>query len=686
MKLILQAAFTIFLFCSSFFSNAQWQFLGCPEFGTPLDFDSDGDTLYVCASAGIFYSVDEAMTWHEIRLPDSTLSPNMIDVENGSLYLSTRGITNKINKLFRSYDLGATWVDISPEISQLQQPFTHILTKEDTLIIYMYDSIAISFNNGDSYVVDSFANYENLFFHQQALWATKYNGFYRSDDLGITWTSIYTEPDSLFLFQITSIEGALWKTATDFNLNTLRLSRSGDNGLTWLPVNSIPTDSLGFYSPYVIGDNEKLYVVDHTQSNRLYYSEDNGQTWQGKNIPEYSSEPLLNHNLLLYKNYRGIYVSTDGGDIFRSANNGFTAASVQGFAWDGQNVWVKANLTMFKENNNEWLPVENTYSVVSSTDGHLLGFVDNLPKRSSDGGATWTTIPPQAFDMDYYPNFRSFMVAGNILYVSASLDTWYSTDYGVTWNFENNRLAVVKYNEKYLASTYLFGGLLISDDGIQWQDITYDLDNAFNPNALGYNNGFIFTSTDAGLFRLSVFSEHWELLNGPIPNDPIHNFYQDVRVLEGYNGILIAGVYGFGVFISNDNGDTWQSANQGLDNFKILSSVMIGNDLYMGVEGGVWKRPLSDLIASTFPQPEKKLSVIISPAPAKDYFYISILNPAVRGDLFLSIYDSTGSLIKSSHFQNPLNNRIDVQEFPSGMYFLQYRIGEYHDIMKVVKQ
>jgi hypothetical protein len=64
---------------------------------------------------------------------------------------------------------------------------------------------------------------------------------------------------------------------------------------------------------------------------------------------------------------------------------------------------------------------------------------------------------------------------------------------------------------------------------------------------------------------------------------------------------LIAATYGGGVFLSTNNAATWTAINNGLSmsglNARALN--IKGTDLYSGTYGGVWKRPISDLLILT---------------------------------------------------------------------------------------
>ena len=61
--------------------HAQWEFVGSPESCEPVFFDSEGDTLLVLTTGGLFYSSDIGLSWLPIELPDSVYVFEEIQIE-----------------------------------------------------------------------------------------------------------------------------------------------------------------------------------------------------------------------------------------------------------------------------------------------------------------------------------------------------------------------------------------------------------------------------------------------------------------------------------------------------------------------------------------------------------------------------------------------------------------------------
>jgi len=271
------------------------------------------------------------------------------------------------------------------------------------------------------------------------------------------------------------------------------------------------------------------------------------------------------------------------------------------------------------------------------------------------------------------------------MYIVGGLGIWHSTDNGVNWDEQNESKNVIDFNDKYLASTKYFGDILISDDGVAWQDITFDLETGgiYDVSALHYHNGTVFAVLRDGLYRLPVFQKNWERLQWPVVN-PDDAFFPGIT-FESHNNILIAGVEGQGMFISGNNGNTWLGVNEGLEDLLVLSSTMIEGEIYIGVEGGIWKRPLSEFATVGTNENINDLNFSVSPVPAHDYININFGDIHEKETILFSLFDSKGTCIKTLEAEAYSNIQMDVRDVPSGIYFLQARINDRQGIIRFFK-
>jgi hypothetical protein len=77
----------------------------------------------------------------------------------------------------------------------------------------------------------------------------------------------------------------------------------------------------------------------------------------------------------------------------------------------------------------------------------------------------------------------------------------------------------------------------------------------------------------------SSFSQ-WSMTAGPYDN-------RSVNVMQFFHGRLYAGIEGGGVFVTQENGDSWYTIGKGLLNAHILSMAVSREKLYIGTQYGV---------------------------------------------------------------------------------------------------
>ncbi len=271
----------------------------------------------------------------------------------------------------------------------------------------------------------------------------------------------------------------------------------------------------------------------------------------------------------------GVFLSTNSGTSWTSVSTGLTNDTIRTLAVDGTDIFAGTLGGLFRSTNNgaSW-----TASGFADTGVGVLGvsgsdlFTDahlndtGGVSRSTDYGASWTVfttgIPNHA-----PTDVNCFAVSGANLFFGANGDgifrsidngsSWTAVDIGLTDSFVTT-LAVIGAN--------LFAGTM------RFQD---------------HSGNGVYRSTDNGT--------SWSTVNTGLTNLAIISL-----AVNGTN--LFAGTIGGGVFLSTNNGSSWTAVNSGLSNDSIQTLTVSGEYLFAGTYyggGGVWRRPLSDMI----PQP-----------------------------------------------------------------------------------
>jgi hypothetical protein len=137
------------------------------------------------------------------------------------------------------------------------------------------------------------------------------------------------------------------------------------------------------------------------------------------------------------------------------------------------------------------------------------------------------------------------------------------------------------------------GGSFYSTDGVAWWGKNGGLTTtnvaALTANSPGW--GPIFAGTiGGGVFRSDSTGGGWTAVNSGLTNRVV----QAVAIV-GPN--VFAGTSGGGVFLSPNNGASWVAVNNGLPNLAVTALTIDGPTLLAATGAGVFRRPLSDMIA-----------------------------------------------------------------------------------------
>jgi hypothetical protein len=246
----------------------------------------------------------------------------------------------------------------------------------------------------------------------------------------------------------------------------------------------------------------------------------------------------MNTNVLsLAVNGRAIFAGTAGGGVFLSTNNGTS--------------WTMAN---------NGLPANSSVLSLAVNDSNIFaGTVGGGVFLSSNNGADWK---PVNNGLPANSVIISFAVSGRAIFAGTEGSGVYlSANNGGSWTAVNNGLP---------ANTTI-------------QSLAVNGNDVFAAGTIG---GMVFLSTDSGA--------SWKPVNNGLPANT------SALSLFVCSSLVFAGTAGKGVFLSMDNGTTWKALNDGLTDGTVLSLTVTDSTIFAGTsETGVWRRPLSSIVALT---------------------------------------------------------------------------------------
>ncbi len=498
----------------------------------------------------VYKSIDTGMNWTRIWRGDNLARDIWIDPRNSQRIFVTTGIfdriaanadsqfdgisfNNDLNRaggvgILRSDDGGQTWTVLNEKnglTGGLYVPSLYMHPENpDTLIA------AVSSHGGRGTVP----------------------GVYLTEDSGDTWTLIQPAAEetgsgvSMETVEISTSNPDIWYAAASEVIH-----RSEDGGKTWV------------HFPMRTSDRPSGYPID------------------------LQVDPRDPYRIFVNSYGGGNMLSTDGGETWVDASQGYTGAGIWGVYVDPENPWsvmVSANTANF---------------------------------HSTDGGKTWKGFVTGQLDDERIGTFRGEIISypqGSGYHILATGDlnlgyVFHSTDRGRTWEaIEVVDIQELVENEKIESSLYVARALAIApsdpnfvylgyserycplgsfiecwktppgfyrskDGGYNWEHMenTPFSDTSILSLAVPLDDPqTVFAATLAGIFRSENGGENWhrlEALESITPLYPEEKFPSIFTVAtDPFDAsIIYAGSPRGGVFRSEDGGDSWVQTSVGMD-------------------------------------------------------------------------------------------------------------------------
>lgn len=471
------------------------------------------------------------------------------------------------------------------------------------------------------------------------------NGFYTSTDYGSNWKikrpTKYYMPVSPIIVIGREIIACFHREG---------VFRSNDTGATWLKADSGLTNN-NIYS-YVIVDSS-IYVG--TQGGGIFLSKDTGVSWMTSNHNLGFTTPncFANIGSVIFTglDWAGVAHTTDLGVNWNNTCTGIIDPIVTGLAVTGSVIYAgtsAGSILQSIDSGVNWVEKKTAYtrpginSLISIGNIIIAGTVDSGILRSTDEGNTWNNLGLKT-EINYLAANGAEVLASNGYEIYLSLDT------GASWSKARSlpELAV-----GIIGINYFAGG----DRGL-------------------------FISTDKGnTWNLTG----WTAATGDPNGDPILNDSIVFSMTTSGNNLII-GTMSYGIFLSEDLGNTWTNISTGLPKFSHVQSLHVANDyLFAGLRDyGVWRRPLSDFGISDVKTPtQSHFDFTLSPNPTTGIITVHNAPANITKVTVLNILGENVLEISP----NASDFQLDLSKFPAGTYFARFMVDGKIISRKIVKE
>ena len=396
-------------------------------------------------------------------------------------------------------------------------------------------------------------------------------GMFYSGDGGVSWvcdTSAVLNSSSPVAM---TVNGDTVFTASD------KLYRSLNRGVVWKAISNISQKTIS------LAVSSHLVVTGETDSQGVSISPDLGVNWSNYKPGSSTSRyvvTLLGQDVFAGSAGSGVFYSHDLGQHWNVVNNGLGSLDVlcivsgkgQIYAGTSKGLYISADKGLHWALLNNGLPTGMAVGSIAVSGTALLIGNGSGVWYSSDNGASWTRTAKLPD-----PNLVSLSFSGTSLMAGTSSGLFISSDNGLTWALKGVPVTQVSSmcsgnSGVFAAATWNSSAAYVgSAHGASWS-ITKPQLYAGNVFSLAFDNGNLIAGTDTGVFVSRDNGQSWNRRSDGLTNLSV----QSVGLSGSY---WYAGTMGGGFWRSADAGLNWVKANTGLDDSKYIVTVFCSGSM-----------------------------------------------------------------------------------------------------------
>jgi len=370
----------------------------------------------------------------------------------------------------------------------------------------------------------------------------------------------------------------------------------------------------------------------------------------------------------------GVFLSTNNGTSWTPVNTGLTTTNVYALAVNGTNLFAgtygDGGVYLSTNNGTSWTAVDSgltnnvVFALAASGTNLFAGTWGGGVFLSTNNGTSWTAVKTGLTTTIV----RALAMSGTNLFAGTRGGVFLSTNNGMNWSTASTDLS-----DTTVWALAVSGMNLSAGTGVAILD---------QPR----RGGGVLVSTNNGT--------SWSVANNGFPYDSVTQQYPSVICFATDGPNLFAGTgicspYGClgGIFLSTNYGTSWTAvySDSGQSwNGPVNALAVFGTNLSAGTGwGGVWRRPLSEMITSV-----ERVSSDLPTGYSLSQNYPNPFNPSTairfsvpqRSFVTLRIFDLLGrevtTLVSEEIDAGPYTTQWNALGMASGVYFYRLQAGE----------
>lgn len=680
----------------------------------------------VSASGGLWITNDGAQTWSktntDAHIPQGSCSAVAVDPTNDNIiYLSTGDANYYASNygIYKSINGGQTWSASNNGIGDAMAVEILISpTNHNTILAATNNGIWKSTNAGATWTLKTNGTFRDMVYKpgsSTTVYAVTANQFLKSTNEGDTWTVIASA---------TPVAGNGGRLAvTEANPNIVYVGYVGSNnadkgGIIYQSTDSGTTFTLkkGDVQPNLNGyeaneTGQGAYNwglwADRVNSNILYAcghvvwkSTDSGATWTQltnwwenchTDMHQMISSPFDNTKLY-NSNDGGVFISTDGGNVWNPTSNGISATEVYHM---GQSKLARNIVTIGTQDNGEIYLNNATWYCNRGGDWgskasfdyanpNVAYYHENALKRdlvANDAETEYGITNPTNADTYVFSASNTslaFVSKGAVLKKTTNLlaatPTWTNLKTFAA-DIKNVALSPTNNNEIYVVLTngqvyYTSNGGVFTQKSVAPAAVNEFCTIEVNKS----NTNIVYLTCGAKVYRSTNKGGNWtDISNGLTGANIISLVHNPYSTDESF---YLATP--FGVYYKNATMSNWQSFSTGLPLIAQITDLFgyfdgtTNSVLRVSFYGrGVWE---SDLYSTTLSDDDFDIikgNISVYPNPSTDIITIDVTIPELINTQ-AQLLDTTGKVIKAIDITQP-TLLVNFAHLAKGVYFLKFK-------------